>query len=118
MSTNDKDTEFVDKARQLFDNSVEQLDASTLSKLNQSRHLALEKARPRRHPVLRWAPAGGLAAAAVVAVVMMQGTVVVDTPPAANAADFEILLSEDNLDMLENLEFYSWLDQATDDELG
>ena len=29
-----------------------------------------------------------------------------------SAADFEILLSEDSLDMLEDLEFYSWIDTA------
>jgi hypothetical protein len=30
--------------------------------------------------------------------------------PTSTATDFEILLNEDNLEMLEELEFYSWLD--------
>jgi hypothetical protein len=58
-------------------------------------------------------PAGGLAAAAVVAVVVWQGAPVEHSAPAAGSAtDFEILLSEDSLDMLEDLEFYSWMDAA------
>jgi class 3 adenylate cyclase len=58
-------------------------------------------------------PAGGLAAAAVVAVIVWQGATVEEAAPAADAAmDFEILLSEDSLDMLEHLEFFSWMDVA------
>jgi hypothetical protein len=58
-------------------------------------------------------PAGGVAAAAVLAVVVWQGVPVEHSAPAANSvADFEIMLSEDSLDMLEDLEFYSWIDTA------
>ena len=67
-------------------------------------------------------PAGGLAAAAVVAVVVWQGATVEHSAPAAgSAADFEIMLSEDSLDMLEDLEFYSWIDTAnldSDSDVG
>ena len=100
--------EFESKAKQAFDQSVDSLDAATLSRLNQGRHEALAGAAGRR-PIMRWAPAGGLAAAAVVAVVLVQSPTVVETPPGNTAADFEILLSEDSLDMLEDLEFYDWL---------
>jgi hypothetical protein len=34
-------------------------------------------------------------------------------PAAGTATDFEIMLSEDSLDMLEELEFYSWIDTAS-----
>ena len=33
-----------------------------------------------------------------------------DLTPLPAAADFEILLNEDSLEMLEELEFYSWID--------
>jgi hypothetical protein len=103
------------QAKALFDDSVERLDAATLSRLNQGRQRALQEihtAEPAGRWAL-WAPAGGLAAAAVVAVVVWQGAPVEHSAPAPDSAtDFEILLSEDSLDMLEDLEFYSWMDAA------
>ena len=110
---NEKD--LAGQAKALFDDSVEQLDAATLSRLNQGRQKALDEVRAAgpAGQWARWVPAGGLAAAAVVAVVVWQGTLVEHGAPAAtNAADFEIMLSEDSLDMLEDLEFYSWIDTA------
>ena len=106
------------KAKELFDDSVERLDAATLSRLNQGRQRALEELetiRPAGHWA-RWAPAGGLAAAAVVAVVVWQGVTLDSDAPAANAAtDFEILLDEDSVEMLEDLEFYSWIGTSSED---
>ena len=103
------------QAKALFDDSVERLDAATLSRLNQGRQKALEEVRAAgpAGQWARWVPAGGVAAAAVVAVFVWQGVPVEHSAPAANsAADFEIMLSEDSLDMLEDLEFYSWIDTA------
>ena len=103
------------QAKALFDDSVEQLDAATLSRLNQGRHKALQEVRATgpAGQWARWVPAGGLAVAAVVAVVVWQGAPVEHVAPEAGAVtDFEILLSEDSLDMLEDLEFYSWMDAA------
>ena len=106
------------QAKALFDDSVERLDAETLSRLNRGRQRALQEidaARPAGQWA-RWVPAGGLAAAAVVAVVVWQGAPVEHSAPEAGAlADFEILLSEDSLEMLEDLEFYSWMDAANVD---
>jgi hypothetical protein len=107
--------ELTARARELFDDSVERLDAATLSRLNQGRQQALQEIRETgtAGQWARWVPAGGLAAAAVVAVVVWQGMPVEHSAPAAGTAtDFEILLSEDSLDMLEDLEFYSWIDTA------
>lgn len=103
------------RAKELFDESVERLDAATLSRLNQGRQQALAEIRVSGTggQWVRWVPAGGLAAAVVVAVVLWQGTPVEPGAPAAGTAtDFEILLGEDSLDMLEDLEFYSWMDAA------
>ena len=59
---------------------------------------------------MQWAPAG-VTAAAVVALVICTGNPAIEevTPPAM-ADDIEILLDEDELEMLEELEFYSWID--------
>lgn len=107
--------ELTKQAKELFDDSVERLDAATLSRLNQGRQQALQEIRATgtAGQWARWVPAGGLAAAAVVAVVVWQGMPVENSAPAAGTAtDFEIMLSEDSLDMLEDLEFYSWIDTA------
>ena len=109
------------QAKVLFDESVERLDAATLSRLNQGRQKALQEIDAAGPAVqwARWVPAGGLAAAAVVAVVVWQGMPVEHSAPAAGSpTDFEILLSEDSLEMLEDLEFYSWMDAANLDSGG
>ena len=62
---------------------------------------------------VRWAPATGVAAAALVAVMVMRGPEeVVMSPTPVTASDFEILLDDEPLEMLEDLEFYSWLDSS------
>lgn len=104
------DESFAGRARELFDDSVERLDASTLSKLNQARHAALAASSKPATNRLRWMPATGLAAAAVVAVIMLQGRAGIDIP--GDADDFEILLGQDDLEMIEELEFYSWMELA------
>ena len=103
------------QAKAVFDDSVESLDAETLSRLNQGRQQALaELDRTRSYGEwTRWVPATGVAAAAVVAVIVWQGNPTDVPAPAPTAmTDFEILLSEDSLEMIEDLEFYSWVGAA------
>jgi hypothetical protein len=69
------DNEFAQQTKELFDESVDGLDAATLSTLNQARQRAL-----------------------------------------ATITDMEILLGEDSIEMLEDLEFYSWIDMADEDD--
>ena len=107
------DDPLVGRAKTLFDESVDDIDAATLSRLNRNRHEALERSARRRlaGPWMQWLPAAGVAAAAVFAVAVWTGDPSLDelTPPAA-ASDLEILLEGDELEMLEDLEFYSWID--------
>ncbi len=111
------DRAFADKAKQLFDESVEGLDAETRSRLNRGRQAALEEIRSARPVWVQWAPAAGVATAAVVAVVLWTGIPPVDElTPEASASDFEILLTQDSFEMLQDLEFYSWID--LDEEAG
>lgn len=105
------DDGFATKAKALFDESVDGLDGETRSRLNRGRQKALAEAATGGFRWMQWAPAGGLAAAAVVAVVIFTGN-----PQFAElavpevATDMEILLTEDSLEMIEDLEFYSWID--------
>ena len=102
-----EDRRIADKAKQLFDESVDSLDAATLSQLNRRRHDALAELE-RNRPLgywLRWAPA------AVLAVIMVQGPVPdgVDIAPAT-ATDFELLMDENGIEMFEDLEFFALMD--------
>ena len=106
------DEAFNKQAKAGFDESVEQLDAATLSRLNRARHAALAEIQQPTRQWSRWLPASGVAAAVLVAVIVMQNPAGLDEPLPAAVADMEILLGEDSLEMLEDLEFYSWLDVA------
>lgn len=112
------DEEFAQRAKQQFESSVASLDAATLSQLNQRRQRALAEigsSAPATH-WFRWLPATGVAAAAVIAVVMLQGPGVSELPAFETAApELEILISDEDLEMLEDLEFYSWLDTMVTD---
>jgi hypothetical protein len=107
--------DFENKARELFEDSVERLDARTRSKLTQARNRALDEVKQgaaRRRWV--WAPAGGFALAAVVAVgvVMWSGRPSPQPGPAA-LEDLEIVADSEDLELLQDqdVEFYAWLDE-------
>jgi hypothetical protein len=115
MTTENNDERLAASAKQTFDESVELLDAATLSRLNQGRHKALaemQRAKPMQQWI-RWAPATGIAAAALITVMVMRGPdeVVLPVTPVT-VSDFEILLDDEPLEMLEDLEFYSWIDSS------
>jgi hypothetical protein len=117
---NKSDEQLAREAKQAFDQSVDGLDAATLSRLNRGRQAALAEARRPARQWLRWMPATGVAAAVLLVLVMQQGPGEVAVI-AAPAADLEILLGEASIEMLEELEFYSWLDTeelAGDGDLG
>jgi len=106
---NKTDEQLAHDAKEAFDRSVDGLDAAALSRLNRGRHAALaEAARPDR-AWLRWMPVTGVAAAVLLAVIVLRGAGDIDVI-GAPAADLDILLSEESIEMLEELEFYSWLD--------
>ncbi len=109
----ERNEQFARQAKELFDHSVERLDAATLSRLNKGRHQALAALQQTGlvGQWARWMPATGVAAAVLVTVIVLQGPGVEGPePPAVTVTDFEILLGEDSLEMLEELEFYSWID--------
>jgi len=116
---NDVNDEFATQAKELFDDSVERLDAAALSRLNQGRHAAIEQLQGGRAVTIwgRWVTATGIAAAALVAVMVMRGPEMEDLP-AESVTDFDILLEGESLEMFEDLEFYSLLEAADLDANG
>lgn len=105
------------RSRELFEDSVGRLDARTRSRLNQARQQALSelnKGVSRRYWLT--APLGGLAAAVVIAVVMMTGREAVAPGHESTVLpldDFDIVADADNLELLQDVEFYSWMAEAT-----
>lgn len=109
----DRDDDFVASAKQLFDQSVVSLDGEARSRLTRSRHAALAAAGAAGIPRGRWLPAAGVAAVAGAALVVWSGGFLVDEADLPNGvSDVEILLTQESLEMLEELEFYSWMELA------
>lgn len=115
----DSDELFASRAKTLFDDSVQGLDAATQSRLTRARHKALAEISTGAGfgRWNQWVPVAGVAAATVFAVVLWRGDPQVELliPPAV-ATDFEILLDEEEFEMLQDLEFYSWIE--IDDDTG
>ena len=113
------DTDFERRAKALFDTRVADLDGPTRAKLAQARNRALERAAsgPSFAKTLLWPPRWGTAfgAAAVVTlavlVVWRGGGAPDGQVEAAALNDLELLLAPDEFEMLEELEFYAWLEE-------
>ena len=95
---NDKDID--NKAGEALDRSVDALDARVLSRLNQARHTALEQ---RRSGVHDWLLPATFAAIAVFAVVL------VSDPLTRTVENTDVLVSNDDLELIEDIEFMTWL---------
>lgn len=102
------DARIATDAKKAFDESVDSLDAATLSRLNRGRQAALAELQKPSRGWQQWMPATGLAAAVLLAVFAFRGPAELDVI-SAPATDLEILLGEESIEMLEELEFYSWL---------
>ncbi len=95
---------------------TDNLDAATLSRLNQARQQALHDAQGQRRG--RWIPGGVAAAAAMLALLISTGH---RTPPPAQPLlsqplpELTILSSDESLEMLQELEFFVWLDEELSD---
>jgi len=111
------------RAREVFDASVDGLDAHTRSRLNQARQAATAELVRSRSPLWRtWAPAGALAAAALVAVLLWRAPAGdaergQQAQAVADPADpVEILAADEDLDLAtEDLDFYEWVALQTTD---
>lgn len=107
------DEELEQRSRELFADSIERLDARTRSRLNQARQKALtelNKSSSRRY----WlgAPLGGLAVAALMALFILSGRETAAPQLEAGALpldDFDIVADVDSFEMIQDVEFYSWL---------
>lgn len=113
--------DFERQAQALLQDSAEQLDGATRSRLAQARHAALDAIKVRQHKGWLWLlPATGAAAAAVVAVLLLNHPQEVTSHSEQVAAvvpvdEMEIVTAEDSLEFYRDVEFYAWLDTVIDD---
>jgi len=117
MSDDRNHDEFIDRAGRLLRQQTEELDADIRSRLTRARHRALESASRRRAPSPAWISAGATAAVAVLALGLWIGGQPGGSAedPTQMAEDMDLLLSEESLELLEELEFYAWLDEGARD---
>jgi hypothetical protein len=82
-------------------------------RLRQAASAAAAQSRPARPraPGLRWQIGIAAAAAAALAVVIWRPVAPPERPRSPAADDLALLLNVDNLDLLEQMEFYQWLDR-------
>lgn len=106
------DDDFLKQTKKTLDDSVESLDAATLSKLNQARQKALDS---KRHSNFFSGalPASGFA---MITIAILVGWLWYNQTPenhlndlANNYEDIEILTSDTELELLEDMDFVSWL---------
>jgi hypothetical protein len=121
MSNQDHDPTATGKrAREIFDASVDSLDARTRARLAAARREAVDAATRHERQVWRtWAPVAAAASAALVAVLLWRAP----TPQVPAAADaiamdapldpVELLANGEDVDLVENdLAFYDWVDET------
>lgn len=115
MNAPEEDSELERRAKALFDRSVASLDTQTRTKLAQARAAALNSVAPSssRRTWRVWAPVAGVAAAAIAAVAVLLDTET-QQPQDGSALEDLDLLAQDDPDMLQDVEFYAWLDQQAD----
>lgn len=111
------------RARELFEASVQELDARTASRLARARAAAVAELDSQRRPAWQWAvPVAVAASAALVAVLLTRAPV--EPPAPVAAADtaagieaLELLAADDDLELAaEDPEFYAWLELAALDD--
>ena len=114
-----RDESLERRTREVFEASVEQLDAGTRAKLRAARQAATAEIESRQRPAWQgWLPMAVAAAAALVAVLLWRAPAESPLPVASSgtavAIDaFDLVAEGDDLDLVaEDLEFYVWLEQA------
>ena len=122
MNLSDREP-WLERSLALLDQSVEAIDASTLSRLARARQHALA----RRHAQRRvWIGFGAIGAAAMLMLAfgIARHAGRPDLAPAAGvpasaAADGEdVAVDDDNAELVEDLDFYAWLDAQSGNERG
>lgn len=106
-----------ERSKALFDGSVDDIDGRTRAALTRARHAALAELEQAKRPLM-WrvlGPVGGVVAASFVLLTLFAPLRI--TPTSVEGAmmpfeDLDIVAEPEDLEMLQDLEFYAWLDRA------
>ncbi len=114
MNLDNKDKDFLRHSKKLLDDSVDSLDAAMLSRLNRARQKALDAHLDSRRTnfFLAFRTGAVFVSFAVAAVVVLLWTATLQQQPlvlAQQYEDIDMLTADADLDLLEDLEFVSWL---------
>ena len=107
MNDTEQQDPFLEKAKQNLDQSIESLDLQTQMALDRVRREALQQSSRKK---LKWqwtvgAPAGGLVTAGLVAALWLGNPAVTPQKSINNMQDLELLSSEEDLELMEDIEF-------------
>src|SRR5688572_14262309 len=112
---------FECRTRALLKERIACTDPQLRTRAIRARARALKEleGQARRWTPAVWVPAAGAAVLAAVAILVQVGLPprhdpVSAAPIAISAQDVALLLNADNLDLLEQMEFYEWLDREPD----
>ncbi|MBI2398762.1 MAG: DUF3619 family protein [Xanthomonadales bacterium] len=113
MAEHDRDDEtWTQRIRSELETSARDLDAATLSRLNQARQQALQTAAKPRPRAWMWPTTLATAFSLALAVAIWPRLVPepVPAPTAALPDDFPMLAEGAAIELYEELDFYAWLD--------
>ncbi|MBK6726808.1 MAG: hypothetical protein IPG63_06035 [Xanthomonadales bacterium] len=113
MAEHDRDDDtWTQRIRSELETSARDLDAATLSRLNQARQQALQAAATPRPRAWLWPTTLATAFSLALAIALWPQLVpeAVPVPTAALPDDFPMLAEGDGLELYEDLDFYAWLD--------
>lgn len=116
MSGPERDEVLERRVRAALDEAAARLPATRAARLAAARARAVEAARGRRR--LRLVPAAVAAAAAAVAGVALLRPWRAAAPPPEAVEDIEILTAAEPLELIEDLDFYRWLEEEHGDGVG
>lgn len=121
---------WTEQAKELLDESARDLDAAALSRLNRARQAALAQRAPRRRAAWLFLPAGFAGACALLLALGVWHARRPLTAPlpaqptgavagnALNSVDLDMIASGDDMEMMQDLDFYAWLDAQDQDNSG
>lgn len=127
MNTSDKkgrdNVTLEQRARDVFNQDTASLDAHTLSRLNQARQSALDVLRKEKTAAMpRWLmPAGSVAALALVATMAFHFTPSTSKSSGQTLSpleDMEIIASSEDIELLQDVDFYDSLDSVDAGDSG
>jgi len=108
------DQELEGRIRARLDASLDELDQSTLSALSRARQTALaqgKESRSRRFPLPYWLTPARLSLSAVtVAALALFLTLPARAPQSVAVEELEVLTAPEQVDLIQDLDFYRWLD--------